>query len=113
MRYVKIPSSVSLPNTPKPYNWSTFLDEFVWESKEWQADIAALDALVRAHKLADAKEGEIVSLSDADHERVWKLVQAATIPGAVKFSLIPFCAAIGAASSDPPPQPVEQLTGAV
>ena len=102
MRYVKIPAAVSLPHSHVIYLWATFLDEFVWESKEWRADASSLDALVRAHAIADGNVGDVVALSDEDHERLVKLVRDANIPGAVQFPLAPFCRAISGAASTPP-----------
>ena len=103
MRYVKIPAPVSIPSNHTMYLWTTFLDEFIWASTEWHSDASSLEALVRAHAIADGVEGSHVAISDEDHERVWKLLRAAQIPGAAAYSLAPFCLAIASASSAPPP----------
>lgn len=75
MRYVTIPVpldgiGVNKEGKPAPYEFRSFLTQFVWKSETWREDNAAVESFLRCSEgLASRTEG-VVGLSDEDHERL-------------------------------------------
>lgn len=101
MRYVTVPEQVIISG--KPFPFVVFLEEVVFSSPAWRADINGWDGLERCSKaFAEAAPGTIVELQDKDHERMWNVILQANINGAVAALIVPFFRAIGGATMEPP-----------
>jgi hypothetical protein len=110
MRYVTIPEPLMLecfadPKTGKPplrYGFDAFLREYIWTWSGWRETADTLDLALQLHSELAREPGDVVELTDEEHEKLSIAARAPNYaPTVAGEFLIYLKAIIGAARSRP------------